>query len=81
MNLENIIIVSIVFGSLLLGLIIVFSFILIVRKNSLAHPTAQKNQSDASLIDELTRQCERLQERVEALETILNDTKKKEPFV
>ncbi len=74
--LKPIIIVAIVFGSPILFLALVFGFVLVLKKNKgggSIRRGEQLNADETKLIQEIHQGLSRMEERVEALETILVD--------
>jgi len=73
---SGIIIVAIIFGSIvtLAGLICVTVLVLVrMRHSGLTAAGRQNSRDEAQMIQEIFRGLERMEERVEALETILMD--------
>jgi len=73
---EEIIIVGIVFGSLILLFVIIFAFVLALKRTqgSGAMQRGSKLDTDETrLMQEIYQGLSRMEERVEALETILLD--------
>lgn len=74
-------IVAIVFGGLVLALVIIGSTILMALKIIKSGVSAKKRQSqtnDAKIIQEIYQGLSRMEERVDALETIISDYKRKD---
>ena len=76
---EVVLIVGIVFGSLILLIALVFGFILAVKRNQAeSRRRGEKHGSDETeLIQEIHKGLSRMEERVEALETILLERERK----
>jgi len=73
---SGIVIVAIVFGSIvtLAGLICITILVLVKMRHSDLGSSARKNSRDeAKMIQEIFRGLERMEERIESLETILMD--------
>ena len=69
-------ILSIIFGSIIIGLAIVGGTILMVikyRHGGISRENRQKQAQDTEMIQEIYRGLEKMEKRVEALETILLD--------
>jgi len=69
-------ILSIIFGSIILGLAIIGGTILMTikyRHGGLSREDRQKQAQDTKMIQEIYRGLSKMEERVEALETILMD--------
>jgi len=74
-------IVAIVFGGLVLALVIIGSTILMALKIIKSGVSSKKRQSqtdDAKIIQEIYQGLTRMEERVDALETIISDYKRKD---
>jgi phage shock protein B len=71
----NLIIVSIVFGSIVSLAVLICGTILIIVKTRSGSRGAS-NSEEARIIQETYRGLERLEERIESLETILQDTER-----
>lgn len=74
----NIIIVAIVFGSIIALATLICGTVLVIfktRSNSGGHGAA--NSDEARLIQEIYQGLEKLEQRIESLETILMDSHKK----
>lgn len=76
----NIIIVSIVFGSIVaLAALICGTILIIVKARGRSGGPGATNSEEAKIIQEIYQGLDRLEDRIEALETILADnTKRKE---
>lgn len=72
----NLIVVSIVFGSLVALAALICGTILIIVKTRSRSGRGAADGDEARLIQEIYRGLERLETRVESLETILTDSKK-----
>ncbi len=73
---KDVIIVAIVFGSPILFFAVVFGFVLVLKKNTGGGSIRRREQLNADetrLIQEIHQGLSRMEERVEALETILVD--------
>ena len=73
---EEIIIVGIVFGSLILLFVIIFAFVLALKRTQGTGSMQRGNKLDTDetrLMQEIYLGLSRMEERVEALETILLD--------
>ena len=73
---EVVIIVGIVFGSLILLFVIIFAFVLALKKIQGSGSMQRGNRLDTDetrLMQEIYQGLSRMEERVEALETILLD--------
>lgn len=73
---SGIIIVAIVFGSIvtLAGLVCVTVLVLVrMRHSGLSSSGSKNGRDEAQMIQEIFRGLERMEERIEALETILMD--------
>jgi phage shock protein B len=73
----NIIVVSIIFGSIVALAALICGTILIIVKVRGGSGTGSANDEEAKLIQEIYQGLERLEERIESLETILTDNKKR----
>jgi phage shock protein B len=70
----SVIIVSIVFGSILaLAALICGTILIIVKTRRHRSPPGANNSDEARVIQEIYQGLERMEERIEALETILNE--------
>ncbi|SDO72642.1 hypothetical protein [Desulforhopalus singaporensis] len=70
----NIIIVSIVFGSIIaLAALICGTILIIIKARSRHSSSSAGDREEAEIIQEIYKGLDRLEERVEALETILAD--------
>ena len=70
----NIIIVSIVFGSIIALATLICGTILIIVKTRSHHPSrGALDSEEATIIQETYQGLERLEQRIESLETILTD--------
>lgn len=75
----NIIIVAIVFGSIVALAALICGTILIILKTRSRHSSGgPANQDEAEIIQEIYQGLERMEARIESLETILMDNKEKE---
>lgn len=75
----NIVIVAIVFGSIIaLATLICGTILLIVKTRSNSHGHGAANNDEAQLLQEIYQGLERMEQRIEALETILRDSRKKD---
>ena len=73
---EEVIIVGIVFGSLILLFVICFAFVLALKKLQGSGSIRRRSELDAEetrLMQEIHQGLSRMEERIEALETILLD--------
>lgn len=73
---EEIIIVGIVFGSLILLFVIIFAFVLALKRtqgSGSMHRGGKLATDETRLMQEIYQGLSRMEERVEALETILLD--------
>ena len=70
-----VLIVAIVFGSVvtLAGLLCVTILVIIRMRQSSSSKTAQGSQDEVMMVQELYRGLEKMEQRIEALETILMD--------
>lgn len=74
----NIIIVSIVFGSIVaLAALICGTILIIVKARSKSGPSGATNSDEAKIIQEIYQGLDRLEDRIESLETILTDNAKR----
>ncbi len=79
---EGAIIVGIVFSGIVLCLAIIGGTILMgikIAKGGISRKSQQSHSEDAKMIQEMYQGVSRMEERVEALETILLDKEGKEP--
>ena len=77
---EAVMIISVIFGSILAGLVIVGGTILLgikLAKGGLSKKERQEQSDEAKVIQEVYRGLQKMEERIEALETILMDGKDK----
>jgi len=75
----NIIIVSIVFGSIVaLAALICGTILIVLKTRSRNHTTGAGDQDEAKIIQEIYQGLGRMEERIDSLETILMDTKEKD---
>lgn len=75
----NIIIVSIVFGSIVaLAALICGTILIVLKTRSRNHTTGAGDVDEAKIIQEIYQGLNRMEERIESLETILMDTKEKD---
>lgn len=73
----NVIIVSIVFGSIVaLATLICGTILIIAKTRSNNCSKGGTDQEEAKIIQELYQGLDRMEERIESLETILSETKK-----
>ncbi len=78
---HDVIIVTIVFGSILIALAIIPATILLafkLFKGGFSRTDQKKQAEEAKMIQEIYQGMSRMQERVEALETILLDREKED---
>jgi phage shock protein B len=78
---ESIFIVAIVFGGLVLGLVVVGSTILMaikILRGDLSKKGQRLQTDEVRILQELHRGLERMEKRMEALETIIFDQKRGE---
>ena len=73
-----VIIVAIVFGSIVTLTGLLCGTILVIIRMRQAASGASANTDDAKLVQELYRNLERMEQRIEALETILMDAQDKQ---
>lgn len=73
---KEVIIVAIVFGSIVFALAIIPGTILLAIKFFRGGQTAGDQREEAKMIQEIYKSLSRMEERVEALETILLDHEK-----
>ncbi|HSL39723.1 MAG TPA: hypothetical protein VK857_05070 [Desulforhopalus sp.] len=74
----NIIIVSIVFGSIVaLAALICGTILIIIKSRGNSAGRGATNSEEARIIQETYRSLEKLEERIDALETILMDSERK----
>ncbi len=74
----NIIIVAIVFGSIVALAALICGTILIVLKTRSRHQSGGPgDREEAEIIQEIYKGLERMEERIESLETILMDNRKR----
>ena len=79
---EGAIIVGIVFSGIVLCLAIIGGTILMgikIAKGGISRKSQQSHSEDAKMVQEMYQGVSRMEERVEALETILLDKEGKEP--
>jgi phage shock protein B len=77
---EGILVVAIIFGGLVLGLVVVGSTILIairMLRGDLSRDAQRLRSEEARSIQEIHQGLERMGKRMEALETIVHDRKRK----
>lgn len=75
----NIVIVAIVFGSIIaLAALICGTILVIFKTRSNSHGHGAANSDEARLIQEIYQGLEKLEQRIESLETILMDSNKKD---
>lgn len=75
----NIIIVSIVFGSIVaLAALICGTILIVLKTRSRTQATGAGDQDEAKIIQEIYQGLDRMEERIESLETILMENKEKE---
>lgn len=75
----NIVIVAIVFGSIIaLATLICGTVLIIVKTRSNSHGHGATNSDEARLIQEIYQGLEKLEKRIESLETILMDSQQKD---
>jgi phage shock protein B len=80
-DMTAVLIVAIVFGSILTFFIVIFAFILALKKIQVGGSMRERgrlNTEETRLIQEIYRGLTKMEERVEALETILLDREKRE---
>ncbi len=72
---HTVLIVAIVFGSVvtLAGLLCVTILVIIRMRQSSSSKTSQGSQDEVMMVQELYRGLEKMEQRIEALETILMD--------
>lgn len=81
---EGVVIVAIVFGGSVLALAIIGSTILIaikILKGGLSRKGQKLQAEEARMIQEMYQGLARMEERIEALETIVLDSKRKDRVV
>jgi phage shock protein B len=77
----NIIIVAIVFGSIIaLATLICGTVLIIVKSRSNNYSRGATDSEEAKVIQEIYQGLERLEERIESLETILMDGQEKDGY-
>ena len=79
---EPILIVAIVFGGVVLGLVVIGSTILMaikILKGDMSRKGQRLQSEEARILQEVHQGLERMENRLEALETILFDQKGKKP--
>lgn len=79
---EPILIVAIVFGGVVLGLVVIGSTILMaikILKGDMSRKGQRLQGEEARILQEIHQGLERMENRLEALETILFDQKGKKP--
>jgi len=79
---EPILIVAIVFGGVVLGLVVIGSTILMaikILKGDMSRKGQRLQSEEARILQEIHQGLERMENRLEALETILFDQKGKKP--
>jgi phage shock protein B len=79
---QNAIIVGIVFSGIVLALAIIGGTILMgikIAKGGISRKSQQSHTEDAKMIQEMYLGLTRMEERVEALETILLEKERKDP--
>ncbi|PKN24402.1 MAG: phage-shock protein [Deltaproteobacteria bacterium HGW-Deltaproteobacteria-21] len=79
---EPILIVAIVFGGAVLGLVVIGSTILMgikILKGDMSRKGQRLQSEEARILQEVHQGLERMENRLEALETILFDQKGKKP--
>lgn len=77
---NSIIIVTIVFGSIVILAGLLCSTVLVfakMRRSGLSSSAREANNDEAMMIQEIYQGLERMEKRIEALETILMDSQKK----
>lgn len=74
----NIIIVSIIFGSIVALAALICGTVLLIIKTRSRATTGGANSEEAKTIQEIYRGLDKLESRIEALETILEDNTKRE---
>ncbi len=80
---EGIVIVAIVFGGLVLGLVVIGSTILMaikILRGDLSKKGQRFQADEVRVLQELHQGLERMERRLEALETILFDQKRGEKY-
>jgi phage shock protein B len=74
----NVIIVSIVFGSIVaLAALICGTVLIIIKTRGKNNTTGAADSEEAKMIQEMYRGLDRLEQRIESLETILADSAKR----
>ncbi|MGW8193261.1 MAG: phage-shock protein [Desulforhopalus sp.] len=77
----NIVIVAIVFGSIIaLATLICGTVLLIVKTRSSSNGHGATDSDEARLIQEIYQSLEKMEKRIESLETILMDGQKKDGY-
>jgi phage shock protein B len=76
---EEVLIVAIVFGSIVLALALIPGTIILLIKILRGGKSGKNQAEEAKMIQEIYQGLSRMEERIEALETILLDHKKEGP--